>query len=276
MHDVEISFYLENFLEDKMIMMSNLITVTKVNLSKDYIEKYWVGLFEGDGSMVIRRNKQDKIYASFEIGLKYLSQNVFMLNIIAEKIGGRIYYEKKNKEIITVKWIALSKKDVHNCLNILNKYPLLTTRKLCQFEHLKNCYENKEWSFHLKTRDNRYDLMLSLNLINRDKNPYLIPPYFNEWLSGFIEAEGSFRSINNKASSFYISQNDDYYILNVIKAFFNSHHKLGIHKDLRYEKIQYRISMSGKPCLTLIKNHLTNYPLIGNKLLSFNIWKDSI
>lgn len=127
-----------------MIMMSNLITVTKVNLSKDYIEKYWVGLFEGDGSMVIRRNKQDKIYASFEIALKYLSQNVLMLNLIAENIGGRIYYEKKNKEIIRVKWIALSKKDVNNCLNIINKYPLLTTRKLCQFEHLKKCYENKD------------------------------------------------------------------------------------------------------------------------------------
>ena len=90
-------------------------------------------------------------------------------------------------------------------------------------------------------------------------------------MSGFIEAEGCFRFRNNKATSFYICQNNDFYILNAIKTYFNSNHKIGIHTDLRSSNIHYRISISGKPCLNLLKNHLNNFPLIGNKQISFNI-----
>lgn len=70
----------------------------------------------------------------------------------------------------------------------------------------------------------------------------------------------------------YISQNDDIYILNAIKNWFLSNHKIGIHRDSRYETIHYRISISGKPCISIIKEHFTLYPLLGHKRLSFNVW----
>jgi LAGLIDADG endonuclease len=247
---------------------------TKNDKFKDYIEQFWVGLLEGDGSIVVRRNKQNKSYGSFEISLKYLTKNEEMLKLISEYIGGRIYYERKNKEISKVKCISISKKDVQNCLNILSKYPLLTSRKICQLEHLKKCLENKNWDYHLKTRDNKFELQT--NLINSYNNYFFIPHYFNAWVSGFIEAEGCFRFRNNKATSFYISQNNDIFILNAIKTIFNSKHKIGINKDSKSINVQYRVSFSGKPCLTLIKNHLINYPLMGNKKLSFDIWSESI
>jgi len=260
-----------------MIMMTTfplLKTYTKNDKFKDYIEQFWVGLLEGDGSIVVRRNKQNKNYCSFEISLKYLTKNEEMLKLISEYIGGRIYYERKNNSIIKVKCISVSKKDVINCLNILSKYPLLTSRKICQLEHLQKCLENKNWDYHLKTRDNKYELQ---NKLIQDYNNYFfIPHYFNAWVSGFVEAEGCFRFRNNKATSFYISQNNDKYILNAIKSIFNSKHKLGINSDSRSLNLQYRVSISGKPCLTLIKNHFFNYPLMGNKKLSFDIWSESI
>lgn len=191
-----------------------------------------------------------------------------MLKIISEYIGGRISYEKKNNIIITVKCISVSSKDVRNCLNILSKYPLLTSKKICQLEHLKKCLENKNWDYHLKNRENKYELLN--NLIHN--NYFFIPHYFNGWVSGYVEAEGCFRFRNNKASSFYLTLNNDINIINAIKTIFNSKHKLGINSL----NLQYRVSISGKPCLTLIKNHFINYPLMGNKKLSFDIWSESI
>jgi hypothetical protein len=67
-----------------------------------------------------------------------------MLNLILKNIGGKIYYEKKNNKIIKIKWYLSSKINFNNCLNILSKYPLLTSRKICQLEHLKECLKNKD------------------------------------------------------------------------------------------------------------------------------------
>ena len=239
--------------------------------NKDYIEAFWVGLLEGDGSIIVRRNKKNKVYGGFEISLKYLKYNEEMLKLISKNIGGIINYEKKNKEIIKVKWLAYSKKTVENCLKILSKYPLLTSRKICQLEHFLKCIENRDWDYHLKTRDKKYDSQI--NLINSYNNSFVIPHYFSEWLSGFVESEGCFRYLKNKAISFYIAQNNDIYILNAIKTYFKSNHKIGINKDFRTNNIQYRISFSGKPTLTLIKHHLKTYPLMGEKKLSFDSWK---
>ena len=236
----------------------------------DYVKQFWVGLLEGDGSIFVKRNRSSKVYAAFEISLKYLNENEELLKLISKHIGGNVFYEKKNKSIIKVKWAAYATKDVKNCLNILNKYPLLTSRKICQLEHLNKCLVQKDWDYHLKTRNKKYDLQKEI--INSKNQEFIIPAYFNGWLSGFLEAEGSFRLRNNKATSFYISQNNDIYILNAIKNWFLSNHKIGIHRDSRYETIHYRISISGKPCISRIKEHFTLYPLLGHKRLSFNVW----
>lgn len=235
--------------------------------SKKYIEQFWVGLFEGDGCLYLERNKGNKSYGSFQIKLKYLPENVNLLYLIKNTIGGSINFEKKKGIIINVGWNAKAKKDVQNCLRILSEYPFITSRKICQLDYYFKTIQNNSWDFHLKNRDLKYDKQHTLIEENKD---FVIPSYFSAWLSGFIEAEGSFRCTHSK--SFYISQNWDFYILNAIKSYFNSKHKIGIHLDPRSEVVHYRISMSGKPCFKNIENHFLNYPLLGYKNISYQNW----
>ena len=254
----------------------------------DHIKKFWVGLLEKDGSIIVRRNRNNKVYGCFAISLKYLQTNKHMLEIISEVIGGRIYYEKQPKKtakslknvIIKVIWVAVSKKDFNNCYAILQKYPLLISKKICQLQHLEQCLAHQDWDYHLKTRSQKF--ITQKNKIDYYNKFFVLPDYFDSWLSGFIEAEGCFRylkkpsraaSLRSVKESLYISQNSDYYILNAIKQFFNENHKIGIHKDARHITIHYRISFSGKPFIKKILDHLTKYPLLGEKKRLFVLWK---
>lgn len=237
-----------------------------------YLEPFFVGLFEGDGCISMGKTKGGNLsYGRLHISLKYLPENVKMLQSIAKKIGGIVNYEKKKGLIINVVWFAIAQKDVARCLQIFEKYPFLTSRKICQLAHLKNCLQNRSWNYHLESRDLKY--AQQKDILASYKKDFVIPPYFGPWLSGFAEAEGSFRSTH--ALSFYIGQNQDWYILNAIKRFFNSHHKLGINKNLRrpwLDSVQYRVSMTGKPVLVKIVEHFTKYPLLGYKQVSFQVF----
>ena len=100
--------------------------------------------------------------------------------------------------------------------------------------------------------------------------PNIDNSYFKEWLSGFIEAEGCFSirtSSNNQ--SFSIGQNNDKYIIDKIKSHFN------ILNQVR--KINNRfwfIEVYRKSVLINIVNHCIEYPLLGEKLLSFTKFRN--
>ncbi|KAG0632644.1 homing endonuclease, partial [Tuber brumale] len=82
-------------------------------------------------------------------------------------------------------------------------------------------------------------------------------------LSGFIEAEGCFsiRKANNH--SFSIGQNDDIYLINAIKQYFEVTNKV----RNPYDKF-YFLEIYKKEALLKIIAHCTNYPLLGEKLES--------
>lgn len=236
----------------------------------NYLEPFFVGLFEGDGFIYLRRTKGGNwSYGCFQIKLKHYPENQAMLELIGSGIGGAIYYERRkgNDQIV---WLALTQKDVKNILAIFEKYPLLTSRKICQLEYLKQCMVNRSWDYHLQTRDSKYDNQQKR--VDHYKSNFKIPSYFGPWLSGFFEAEGSFRSTHGLSA--YISQNDDWYILDAIKIYFDSYHKLSLHKDLRKNAYQYhyRVSMSGKPVLERIIEHFGQYPLLGYKKVSYDLF----
>lgn len=165
--------------------------------------------------------------------------------------------------------------DINKILNILEKYPLLTSRKQCQLEcalkYVTNrndmsnmCMENKKLIFDnfLLDRKNKYaDIEKHVEYNSKKKIPY----YFKAWLSGFIEAEGHFRLQYKKTGGVQscglsIGQNNDYYILQYIKDYFDSNHKITLDK-----KSHYRLTIYGPECRQRIIEHLKQYPLLGDK-----------
>jgi hypothetical protein len=68
---------------------------------KAYIEQFFVGLLEGDGTITsnLNSNKSNSIIIRIVISLKNMPENVVMLNKIKEVIGGRVVIERKNSYV---------------------------------------------------------------------------------------------------------------------------------------------------------------------------------
>jgi cytochrome c oxidase subunit 1 len=66
-----------------------------------YIEQFFVGLLEGDGTITtnLNSNKSNSIIIRIVISLNNLPDNVIMLNKIKQVIGGRVIIERKDKYI---------------------------------------------------------------------------------------------------------------------------------------------------------------------------------
>jgi hypothetical protein len=241
--------------------------------NKDYIEQFFVGLLEGDGTIAVDLNHKTSIRIRIIIALNNYKENMNMLNIIKDNIGGRVSIERKNKYVT---WIASNKTDIIKVFVILAKYPLLTIRKQCQLNFAKDCLLNKNISNFLINRNNKY----------KDKNKLLeeyqlkdkiseLPSYFPGWLSGFIEAEGNFNlHFNEKGSlrnsKFSIGQNDEFHILNWIKLYFRSNNT--ILKDKPKDKdnyYYYRLYLYNKKSRELLFEHFEKYPLLGYKNISY-------
>lgn len=246
------------------------------NPDSTYIEQFFVGLLEGDGTITVdymsNRNKRVRFF----IALKNLKDNKLMLDLIAKHIGGRVVIERGNSYIT---WYATNKTDLAKVLAILVKYPLITTRKQCQLEFAKNYIiksdiDISKEEFH-NLRDNKYKNQ-EVMLKNYDKNFYL-PSYFPAWLSGFVESEGHFKlvkSANNtiKVSQFIIGQNYEKHILKAILSYFKREDKK-ISITFNKENIAYyKIHLSGKDFRSLLVSHFNDYPLLGAKNTEYIRW----
>lgn len=239
---------------------------------KAYIEQFFVGLLEGDGTITsnLNSNKSNSIIIRLVISLKNMPENVIMLNKIKEVIGGRVVIERKNSYIT---WIASNKKDLAKVFVVLAKYPLLTARKQCQLDFVKDCLLEKDLTNFLVNRNNKY----------MNKKTYLqnlgavksLPYYFSPWLSGFIEAEGNFNLVFNekgqlRKSAFAIGQNDELHILNWIKLYLNSNNAIYIDKPKTGGNFKYyRLHLYNAESRKLLFNHFNRYPLLGYKNVSY-------
>ena len=263
-------------LEDRFELKKEEITIN------NYIEPFFVGLLEGDGTITTDLGTSKKyIRVRIVIALKNEKNNQIMLNKIQEIIGGRVVIERQNKYVT---WIASSQSDVNKVLLILARYPLLTIRKQCQLEFAKNCLLYKDFDNFILNRKNMYKNKKDfLDILNNNTTcgEIKLPFYFKPWLSGFIEAEGNFNLVFNdkgylRKSAFSIGQLDELHILNMIKFYFQSENK--ITKDKKKinfkgnttESDYYRLSLYNALSRKLIFEHFEKYPLIGEKKLSYS------
>lgn len=242
----------------------------------DYIEQFFVGLLEGDGSITVNhisdRNKRVRIF----IALKNLEENKFMLDLIAKYVGGRVAIERGNSYVT---WYATNKTDLAKVFAVLAKYPLLTTKKQCQLEFAKNYIINStkdisKEEFH-RLRDNKYkNQEAKLEIYDKD---FKLPTYFPAWFSGFTEAEGHFKLVKSandtiKTSQFVIGQTYEKHILKAILIYFNSE-KNKISFTLNKENIlYYKIHLGGNDFRILLVSHFNSYPLLGDKYTKYINW----
>ena len=91
-------------------------------------------MLEGDGSILVDFIENKRKRVRMVIALSNLKENMFMLKIIEKYIGGKVVIERKDKYVT---WVLVSKKGIKNAIRILEKYPLLSTRKQCQWEFAK-------------------------------------------------------------------------------------------------------------------------------------------
>jgi cytochrome c oxidase subunit 1 len=239
---------------------------------KTYIEQFFVGLLEGDGTITsnLNSNKSNSIVIRIIISLKNLPENVTMLNIIKKIIGGRVIIERKNSYVT---WIASNKNDLTKVFAILAKYPLLTARKQCQLDFAKNCLLEKDIENYVINRKNKYSNKKTI--LEDSVKQTKLPLYFAPWLSGFIEAEGNFSLVFNekgilRKSSFSIGQNEELHLLNWINLYFNSNSIITKDKPKIKNNFQYyHLYLYNTESRRLLFEHLEKYPLLGYKNISY-------
>jgi len=240
-------------------------------LDIDYIEKFFVGLLEGDGTITtnLNSNKSNSIIIRIVISLNNNISNLRMLNIIQTTIGGRVVIERNSRYVT---WIASNKGHLLKVFDVLSKYPLLTARKQIQLDFAKNCLLNKDINNFIQDRKGKYH---NKNEILENLSHKNMPDYFPQWLSGFVEAEGNFSLVfNNKGqlrkSAFSIGQNDELHVINWIKLYFNSNNSIIKDKPkLGSQFNYYRLNLYNAESRKLIFEHFKQYPLLGNKALSY-------
>lgn len=240
---------------------------------EEYIKQFFVGLLEGDGTITSNLNTgSTSIRVRIAIALKNLPENVNMLIKISEVVGGRVVIER-NDEYVT--WLATSAADLAKVYKILEKYPLLTSRKISQLKFVQT--QIKDIDKYLENRDAKYDNKEAiLEELSKKECPY----YFPAWLSGFIEAEGNFSLVYNekghmRKSAFAIGQNDEMHILIWIRDYFNGQTKILQDKPKKDSKFKYyRLYLYNAETRRCLFDHFNKYPLLGYKLVSYLKFRD--
>jgi cytochrome c oxidase subunit 1 len=242
------------------ILIKHFSTLTKDNKINDdeYIKMFWVGLMDGDGSIQVNHWQYKSLQFRLVIKLSNIITNYNMLIKIAKVIGGNVRITGRGKDVI---WVVNNRETIKEIIKIFDSYPLLTSKKICQLEFLKKyLLADNSIDNYLLNRNFKYINQSTIINSNLLTNSVILPNYFKGWISGFIEAEGCFSIRKNNYHSFSIGQNDDYYILNSIKNFFN------ISNPVRnsYNNF-YSLEVYKKEKLKFIINHFNNYPLLGEK-----------
>lgn len=225
-----------------------------------YVKKFWVGLMDGDGSIQVNHWRMKNLQFRLVIKLKYHVNNIEMCNIIKNNIGGKVVSDK-NKFVL---WVVDNKKDIINIIRIFDDYPPITFRLFSQLLFMKTCLIHNDVNVYFKERNLKYN-NYSLFKTRIENN------YFREWLSGFIEAESCFCIRSNNNHSFLIAQKNEKNLIEYIKMYFDIKSKVRCNKNNIWIVETYR-----KSSLNNIINHCNTYPLLGEKLISFQNFKEKV
>lgn len=235
------------------------------NLIKMFdIIQFWVGLMEGDGSIQVNHWRKKNLAYRLVIKLKNTLANEKMLKTISKNIGGRVRISSSKEDVL---WVEDNKNHIIEIIKIFEKYPPLTARKFCQLEFLKSCLKHNNVELYLKERDFKYSS--AENFLFKSYRD--LPFYFPSWLSGFIEAEGCFSTTAKNKKSFSIAQKYEKDLILTIKNYFIADGNIILVRD----NDLYEIKIYNHLSLLKIFSHCLDFPLLGEKKLSLDKFKEN-
>ena len=114
----------------------------RIKKDSHYIKKFWVGLMDGDGSIQVNHWRFKSLQYRLVIKLKYCSENLKMLNLIACNIGGEVKTVRKTKASQTqefIIWVVNDIKKIRKIIQIFVSYPPITSRLKAQLKFMLEC-----------------------------------------------------------------------------------------------------------------------------------------
>ena len=236
-----------------LFSVTGLALIAPKHLSQDNLAAFTVGLIDGDGSLQVNHWQRKSLQYRLIVKLAHKPYNLEMLSRIAAVYGGKVRVVlNKRTGVETVQWTIDDSYIIKTVIvPLLTQYPPLTSRVALQLAFVIKALNGMTMDEYFSSIKGKYDDRLISPV---SANNY--PSYFGSWLSGFIEAEGSFSIRNTKnVITFSVSQLNDLYLIDAIRAFFNQNHLTISAKTQKSGKILYELSVGSLNGITAVIKH---------------------
>ena len=236
-----------------LLSVTELVLIAPKHLSQDNLAAFTVGLIDGDGSLQVNHWRRKSLQYRLIVKLAHKPYNLEMLSRIAAVYGGKVRVVlNKRTGVETVQWTIDDSYIIKTVIvPLLTQYPPLTSRVALQLAFVVKALNGMTMDEYFYSIKGKYDDRLISPV---SANNY--PSYFGSWLAGFIEAEGSFSIRNTKnVITFSVSQLNDLYLIDAIRAFFNQNHLTIYAKTQKSGKILYELSVGSLAGITAVIKH---------------------
>ncbi|RCH89646.1 hypothetical protein CU097_003562 [Rhizopus azygosporus] len=231
------------------------------NLDTSYLGPFTVGLIDGDGSIQVNHWRSKTLQYRIVVKIANRPFNENILQIIAKTYGGNVKLDIKNDFIL---WIVNDQQTIRQkIIPLFTIYPPLTTRVTLQLAFIIKAINGITIEEYFVTRSSKFSGRQAITSLFTT-----VPIYFAPWLSGFIEAQGTWvRRISVPFGfSFSITQCHDRYLVEAILAYFGqSHLKVQVPRVRINRMPIYQIEISNRIGVEKVVQHCLDNPLLGYK-----------
>jgi hypothetical protein len=244
----------------KDLLLNNTNNPINSNLAS-----YVAGLFEGDGHISLRKSKATNKIISATLGITFNIKELMLCQHLESKLGGKI---RLKTEYNACDLLFTNRTSLIKIVQLISSH--LRSPKIIKFNALIE-YLNKKENVNIKPANLDYSDLSS-----------------NNWLAGFIDADGSFNiryttknSITQKfriACTLTIEQRmiDPYSNLSyeplflIISSFLNTKLRKSIHNK---DKTYYLIQANTRSNIKIIIDYLSEFSLYSSKHLDYLDWR---
>jgi len=225
-----------------------------------------VGFIDGDGYILIHKTTKGYIKLNLTISLDI--RDLSLLHYIQSTLGiGKINVYPKTKNPDTCK-LVINRTDLQEIifpLLIHHNIFFLTNTRQEQFNKAMYILQN-----NIKLYSKIPGVVPTLYPLPKTALEYTTLAFFNNWIVGFTEAEGSFFVKSNNDACFQLKQCVDVLLFDAFKLVFKSNRKIGLENN-SYNSF----SVSSRYGIQEVINFFSfsgHHPLIGYKLNQYEKW----